>query len=209
MVNYKCFSGGRLGSNSYLVYASDGSAMVVDCGNPPERIYSFAKENGLTVKYIILTHGHYDHVDHTEDFAELFSDAVVISHPAEAAVLTDPYANVSVLFGDPKAYRPAEQTVVEGDVIRLGEGDDSVEFTVLSTPGHTPGSICLYCEKEKLMLTGDTLFAGGRGRTDFRFGDEELIWKSLDRLLSMDGEITFLSGHGAPSRIAYERGRIF
>ena len=209
MVFYKCFCRGRLSSNSYLAYVNDGTAMVVDCGNDPYEIEEFAKSNNLTVKYIVLTHGHYDHVDYLDKFRVSFPDAKVISHKAETDVLASPHANVSLLFGDPKSYSAAQITVSEGDVIRLGESEGAVDFKVLSTPGHTPGSICLYCEQEKLMFTGDTLFLGGRGRTDFLFGDEALMQKSLSRLLAMDGEITFLSGHGSPSKILYERGRIF
>ena len=75
----------------------------------------------------------------------------------------------------------------EGDTLTVGKS----EFVILSTPGHTPGSICLLCEEEKIMFPGDTLFHFGRGRCDFKYGNEEDMAASLERLLSLDGNITF------------------
>jgi glyoxylase-like metal-dependent hydrolase (beta-lactamase superfamily II) len=80
-----------------------------------------------------------------------------------------------------------------------------MKFTVMHTPGHTPGCICLYNEEEKLMLTGDTLFAGAYGRTDFKYGSGAELMRSLRRLLSMEDEIVFYSGHGEMSRIGWEK----
>ena len=204
MLEYKTFGGGYIGSNTYLVWDSESlEAMVIDCGNPADRIFAFAKDKGLTVKYLALTHGHYDHVSKIEEYRSRFPEADIVSHGEEARVLSDPEANVSTLFRDPSVYPTADIAVAEGDVLSLG----NVEIEVLSTPGHTPGSMCLYCKSEKIMFTGDTLFAEGWGRTDFKYGDDTEMHKSLTRLLSMDGEIAFLAGHGAPSTIAARRSR--
>ena len=206
MLLYKTFPSGLLGSNTHIVYDPESrEAMVVDCGNDPTAPRLFLLENELKLKYILLTHGHYDHADFIEDYLASFPEATYAAHADEAVLLTDAYANVSIYFGTPKKYPLPTLALREGDTISLGK----CELRVLSTPGHTPGSLCLYSKADKLMLTGDTLFKGGRGRTDLTFGDEEAIQHSLSRLLSMDEDITFLSGHGEASLIGNERGRIF
>ena len=206
MLLYKTFSQGLLGSNTHLIYDEKSrEGLLADCGNAPALPKKFLEENGITLKYIVLTHGHYDHADFIFDYLTEFPVAVYAAHKDEAPLLTDSYANVSVYFGAPKKYPTPSLALSEGDILTLGE----CKIRILSTPGHTPGSICLYSPADALMLTGDTLFRGGRGRTDLTFGDEEAMRHSLKRLLSMDGDITFLSGHGEKSRIADEIGRIF
>lgn len=206
MLLYKTFAWGLLGSNTHVVYDEKSrEALLVDCGNPVTAPKFFILENLLKLKYIVLSHGHYDHAEYTEDYMRAFPEAKTVAHKDEAPLLSDSYANVSIYFGTPKKYPLPMLEVTEGDVLTLGE----TSFKVLSTPGHTMGSICLYCKEEKLMLTGDTLFAGGRGRTDLSFGDELLMQKSLRRLLSMDADVTFLSGHGGASVIGNETARVF
>ena len=203
---YKIFSQGLLGSNTVVVW--DGitnEAMIVDCGNPVRNILAFADMNALCVRYIVLTHAHFDHAEYLSEYIKAFPSARVVAHEREIAVMSDPVSNVSAYFSTPRTYGVPDIAVREGDAITLG----NMKFTVLSTPGHTPGSICLYCREEKLLLTGDTLFEGGRGRTDFKLGSEDDMRASLRRLLAMDDDIIFVSGHGMPSRIGNERGRIF
>lgn len=175
--------------------------MIVDCGNAPQKIYEYCKINGIAVRYIVLTHGHFDHAHYVNEYKKLFGSADVVAHRDEVKVLTDPNANVSALFGEPTVYPEPDIAVTEGDILTVGEAS----FAVLHTPGHTPGGICLYCEKEKIMFTGDTLFFGGSGRTDFLYGDSGAMLRSLTRLLGMDGEIEFYSGHGSDGKIKYER----
>ena len=203
---YKIFSQGLLGSNTVVVWDSEtGEAMIVDCGNPVHSIFSFTHEHSFTVKYVVLTHAHFDHAEYIDQYRAAFPDAKIVAHEREIAVMSDPVSNVSAYFSTPRTYGYPDMTLREGDSIALG----SMKFTVLSTPGHTPGSICLFCKEEKLLLTGDTLFAGGRGRTDFKLGCEDDMHASLRRLLALDAEITFIAGHGMPSVIGDERGRVF
>jgi len=196
----KTFSSGLLGSNTYLYY-NDGEGMLIDCGNPPEKIKSAVDEASIKIKYIILTHAHYDHADYVNEYKKLFREATLFCHENEVCVMSDFEANVSLYFGQPKSYGAPDATLREGDTLTVGKS----EFVILSTPGHTPGSICLLCEEEKIMFTGDTLFHFGRGRCDFKYGNEEDMAASLERLLSLDGNITFYSGHGAASSIKNER----
>ena len=203
---YKIFSRGLLGSNSYLVYDGESrEAMIVDLGNPPSVIQAAVREHGLDVKYVVLTHAHFDHADYIDKYKAAFPGARIVAHEKEIAVMTDSEANVSLYFGTPKSYGYPDLAVKEGDVLTLG----SLNYRVLHTPGHTPGSICLYSADESLMLTGDTLFEAGRGRCDLKYGSEYDMAKSLQRLFSMDAGIVFLSGHGGVSTIGRESGRVF
>lgn len=193
------FKNGLLSSNVFLVY-DKSEGMIVDCGAPCEKICDFAAKNQISIKYIVLTHGHYDHVLYLSDYVKSFPDATVCCHTDEVKVLTDSEANVSELFNSPCVYNFDYFLLNEGDILRVGD----LCFSVLHTPGHTPGGICLLCEEEKLMLTGDTLFKSGYGRYDFKYGDFSRLRASLYRLFSLDKEIVFYSGHGDKSTIGEE-----
>jgi glyoxylase-like metal-dependent hydrolase (beta-lactamase superfamily II) len=206
MLEIQNFDGGLLGANTFLVWDTESlDGMIIDCGNLPEAVKSFASQKGVTVKYIVLTHGHYDHAEYTEYFRSAFAGAMLACHRAEAPVLTDSEANVSEYFGEANTYPLPDIALEEGDVLTLGDSETGISFVCLHTPGHTPGSICLYCKKEKTMFTGDTLFNMGYGRTDFKHGSETALFTSLTRLLKMDADIVFYSGHGGSSEIGTQK----
>lgn len=195
----KCFSHGLLDSNIYVAYDL-GEAMIVDCGGAVGPIESFVTEHSLDVKYIVLTHGHYDHIAHLDEYARAFPNAEIACHKDELAVLLSPHANLSAMFSQGRSYDFPYKLISEGDSLKIG----SLTFEILSTPGHTCGSICLICREKRVMLTGDTLFKGSHGRTDFPYGNSTLIYDSLKRLLSLDGDIQFFSGHYQSSFIRDE-----
>ncbi len=198
----KTFPNGLLGSNTYVVWDTYTlEAMIIDCGNEPRDIEKLCLNEKLDVKYIVLTHGHYDHADFVCAYRAIFKAAKLVAHEKEKAVLCDSEANVSRLLGSRCTYPMPDICVKDGDVITLG----NIKFTVLHTPGHTPGCICLYSEKEKLLFTGDTLFSGGRGRTDFKYGNESEIHSSLVRLCRLEGDTVFYAGHGEKGIIENER----
>ncbi len=195
----KRFSGGLLDSNTYVVYCEKTkNAIIVDCGCEVNKVIEYVTENRLTVKYVILTHGHYDHAEYTEKYLSSFPNAPLVCHEDEKQVLSDPDGNLSSFFGMAKKYPLPALTVKDGDVITLS---DDMAFTVIHAPGHTSGCICLLDEKNKLMLTGDVLFENSYGRVDFKYGDPSKMVTSLERLLKLDPEITFFSGHYGHSKI--------
>ena len=207
MLSCKKFCYGNMFSNTYLLWDEESrEALIVDCGNEAEPILRYTQESGLTVKWVVLTHAHYDHVLYMDEYRIAFPEAKLVIGAGDAPLLSDIEGNVSYLFGDSRVFGCADKKLFDGDVIRLGAS----ELVVISTPGHTPGCICLYSREDKLMITGDTLFGGGGiGRTDFKCGSIEILRESLKRLLSMDGEITILPGHGGASKIAYEQRSLF
>ena len=198
----RTFSNGLLGSNTYLVWDEDSrEAMVIDCGNAPRETAKTCEKQGLKLKYIALTHGHYDHADYVELYKASFPKAQLVCHADEVRVLTDPEANVSMLLGLIRSYPAPDLTVDEEVTLTLG----GLTFKVIHTPGHTPGSICLYCESEKTLFTGDTLFVGGYGRTDFKYGSLADLTASLRRLTALPEDTEFYSGHGEAGRLCRER----
>ncbi len=198
---YKTFTRGLLGSNTYLVYDEASlEGAIIDCGNPPRDPLNAAKELGVKIKYVILTHGHYDHAEFVEEYARLLPEAKVVAHEAENAVLSDFEANVSLLFGTPRRYMRPDLAVNGGDKLMLG----ATEYEVISTPGHTPGSICLYSVTGGVVFTGDTLFCRGYGRTDFKYGSDLEMIASLRRLSKLPPDVKVLSGHGGATTIGDE-----
>lgn len=200
----KKIDGGLLGSSVYIVYTEESKrAMIVDCGVPIRSITDFVRQEGLLVDYIVLTHGHFDHVDYIDKYVATFRNAKILCHVDELKVLLDPEANLSPYIGKSKSYNYPYETLKDGDEISIGE-KDKISFKIIHTPGHTPGSMCLLCEKDKVMITGDTLFKGSYGRIDFKYGSRMDMYASLRRLLNLDPEITFHPGHGESSKIKYE-----
>lgn len=207
MLSYRKFCFAGIASNTYVVWDDvTGEALIVDAGNPSEPILRYTEENKLRVKLVVLTHAHYDHVLYMDEYRATFPEARIAIGAGDAPLLLDVEGNVSYLFGDSRTFGVVDEKLVDGKMITLGDS----KISVIVTPGHTPGGICLYSEADKLMITGDTLFGGGGiGRTDFKYGSIKTLRASLKRLLSMDGEITILPGHGGASQIKYEQRSLF
>ena len=205
----KVFPCGLLDTNTYVVW-DEGSfdGMIVDCGVAPKVIIPYINENKISIKYVVLTHGHVDHAEFVEDYEKAFPQAQIICHESELCVLLDIEANLSGWGKRPRPYKCDYHTVKEGDVLTLGqEKSDTgcLSFEILHTPGHTPGGICLYDRANKIMFTGDTLFRHSYGRTDFKYGDSHALFASLKRLLALDLQVTFYPGHYDPSTIGAEK----
>ncbi len=180
-----------MGVCCYIVGCSKTSlCAVIDPGGDEDTILEEVKKAGLTIDSIIATHGHPDHVCGNRILKEA-SGADIIMHEADSAFFSKPEVQnyFSMLGLEPSP--PADRTVKDGDVITVGEE----ELLVIHTPGHTPGGICLYCAPD--LITGDSLFVGGIGRTDFPGGShDELIRAIKGRLLSLPPETVVWPGHG-------------
>ena len=207
MLSYMKFCFGGMSSNTYVVWDEHTrEAIIVDCGNSVDAILRYANEQALLVKWIVLTHAHYDHVLFMDEYRHAFLEADLVIGARDAALLSDIEGNVSYLFGDSRVFGGVDLKICDGEALSLGKSN----LLVISTPGHTPGGICLYSAADKLMITGDTIFGGGGiGRTDFKYGDMEILRATLKRILSMNGDIAILPGHGGASKIAYEQRSLF
>ena len=182
---------GPVSANTYIV-TDDISCetAVIDCGEcTPELI---SKLNGKNVKYILLTHGHADHILGVYDLKQAFPEAKIVIHKKDADCLTNEMMSIAFSIA-PHMQKNIEPdiTVEEGDVISLG----SLEFKVMHTPGHTMGSVCYYIESERTLFTGDTLFCLTTGRTDLFGGSDDDMYASIKRLYEMPGEYTVYPGH--------------
>lgn len=150
-----------------------------------------------TLKLIVSTHGHWDHIGDNAAVAE-HTGADIAVHPLDAHRLTDPQPLFAPFDIVPSV--PAVE-LAEGGLVRFG----SIELQVLHTPGHTEGSVCLYGPDEGLLFSGDTLFAGGWGRVDLPGGDDLAMVASLSRLLDLEDRVAVYPGHGGESTIGRER----
>jgi len=187
--------------NCYLL-SDGGEAAVIDPGSGDRKavevLDDLLSRDGLTLRYILLTHGHYDHVTGVPALCGAWPNAAVYLHPADLA-LSDPrlfpLKTLMEQEGRPREVKPYG----DGDRLSLG----GLEIEVLHTPGHTPGSVCLRCGN--VLFTGDTLFAGSMGRTDFVGGKGADMMASLKRLGELAGDFRLYPGHGEDTTLSAER----
>jgi glyoxylase-like metal-dependent hydrolase (beta-lactamase superfamily II) len=207
---------GAIATNCYVVPFSDGgrtSAVVIDPGGDADAIISRLRRHRFAPSLIVLTHGHFDH---------LAGLPPLLARIAEAGWDAPP---VAIHSADSRYLGAAARAAHSSDFRRVGalsyvdelwedmpepsrliaDGDRIGPFTVMHTPGHTPGSLCLYDEAEGFLFSGDTLFSRGVGRTDLIGGDGEALARSLDRLLALPDRVRVFPGHGSQTRIADER----
>lgn len=184
---------GPIGTNCYILEDDQTNlAAVIDPGDEPELIQEALEKEGVEVRYLLLTHGHYDHTTAVPALHRVYPQADIYIHQADANGAGSTLFPLAGEVDDLKLYD-------EGDVIRLGDH----EIQVLHTPGHSPGSVTL--KVEDVLFTGDTLFAGSCGRTDLRGGSYEQIMQSLKRLGELKGDFHVCPGHEVTSTLERER----
>ncbi|WP_158784283.1 MBL fold metallo-hydrolase [Pantoea sp. BAV 3049] len=177
-------------------------AAVVDPGGDAEKIQAAVAEKGVTVTQVLLTHGHLDHVGAASDLASFYGVPVVGPHRADAFWL-DALPVQSQMFGLPDCtpVKP-DRWLEEGETVQVGDA----RLEILLCPGHTPGHIVFFDRAARLLVSGDVIFSGGVGRTDFPQGShEDLIDAIRRKLLPLGDDVTFLPGHGPLSTLGRER----
>ena len=181
-----------------LADARTREAIAIDTAIPSlDWIADELRERDWTLKLIVTTHGHWDHFGENAAVAE-HTGAQIAVHALDAHRLTDPQP-LWAPFEIPPCVPAVE--LAEGGEVRFGE----IRLTVLHTPGHTEGSVCLLSADEGLLFSGDTLFAAGWGRTDLPGGSDEQLVESLIRLSTLEDSVRVLPGHGRETTIGRER----
>ncbi|MGA6925887.1 MAG: MBL fold metallo-hydrolase [Desulfosarcina sp.] len=199
---------GPIQANCFILGCEETrQAVVIDPGDDIDRILTTLAGDQLTVVHIINTHGHFDHVGANKRL-KAATDADILIHRADAAMLSQLSATAAAWGMTAENSPTADRLLDDGDTITFG----SHTLTVLHTPGHTPGGICLYVEynqtgePKKAVFVGDTLFAGSIGRTDFPGGDfDTLITSIRKRLFSLDDGVKVYPGHMGNTTIGVEK----
>lgn len=191
-----------LGVNCYVLACEDSKkAIVIDPGSGGQVILDRLKNKGIEIELIVLTHGHYDHIGAIEEIKNAFGAKVAI-HKEDADMLTDANLNLSCFSGRETALPSADILLEDGQELIVG----NKKIIVIHTPGHSPGGVCLFDESENALFSGDTLFCGSVGRTDFPGGSmSKLISSIQNKLMVLDDSVKVFPGHESPSTIGRER----
>ena len=189
-------------TNCYIILDEESKEiMVIDPAGNAQAIEDMINILGGKLKYIYLTHCHGDHIMGVTDLKNRCGGKILI-HRDDAEGLNDASINLTPYIIDKEIELEADSRIDDKDTIHLG----NLKFAVIHTPGHTQGCSCLYCEKEKCLFSGDTLFRGTWGRTDVPTGDFVKVINSItNKLMKLPDETIVYPGHGLSTRIKDEK----
>ena len=184
----------------FLINEDTKEVLVIDPADHAQKIIEWMKSENLKPVAILLTHGHFDHIMGVEGIRKEYGIPVYASRD-EVDVLAKPQLNVSTMMGAYLSMK-ADELFCDGDVLELA----GMKLKVISTPGHTIGSVCFYIEEEKVLISGDTLFEASVGRTDFPTGSSRQLIESIKtRLFILPDDTSVFPGHGGTTSIGYEK----
>ncbi|MFA6525495.1 MAG: MBL fold metallo-hydrolase [Patescibacteria group bacterium] len=193
---------GPVQTNTYLVYdENSNTGVVIDPAVYDSGMIKAINDRGLQIKYILITHGHFDHVTGLSKLKEQIPVSICI-HPADLAIMPkDEKGIVNQIGFSFEAFQP---DIELRDNQKIDVGD--LKFSVIHTPGHTPGCVCFYLANEKVLFSGDTLFQSAIGRTDFPLGSEDQIMASIiNKLFTLPEAVIVYPGHGEKTTIEQEK----
>lgn len=200
-IKIKQFIAGQLENNMYLVYEEDTKkAVLIDATAPVPEFLDTVKNLGLDVEYILLTHGHFDHILGLTELKKALGAEAVICH--DDLIISDNINEFTRFFGGMEESVPPvyEKFIKDGDVITVG----NMHIKVIHTPGHTEGGVCYLLNDN--LFSGDTLFMGSVGRTDLFGGNFDKLSDSVkNKLFKLDDNIKVYPGHGPKTTIGYEK----
>ncbi|MGB9892167.1 MBL fold metallo-hydrolase [Thermodesulfovibrio yellowstonii] len=196
----KKFEVGPLFVNCYIIYDErTKEAVVIDPGDEPDLILDFIKEENLNLKYILCTHGHFDHIGSVKELRDE-TGAKVVLHEKDIEIYRNSPQIAMQFFGIEIEPQPEPDILIKnGEILNTG----NVQLTVIHTSGHSPGSVCFYTDG--YIFTGDTLFAGSVGRTDIIGGSMNELLNSLKKIASLPDETIVFPGHGPKTKIGIEK----
>ena len=199
MINIK-LPVGLMSVNCYIV-GDKKEAIVVDPGGNKKKIIDTLKENDIKVKYILLTHCHFDQILESISLKKETGAEIVAGYKEKENLLRSDI-NYTNRYSKTPIEIEADIYLSSNDILKSGD----FEFKVIETPGHTSGSMCLYCESEKILISGDTLFFESLGRCDLATGNEEDIIKSIKtKLFILPEDVVVMPGHGEITTIGHEK----
>jgi glyoxylase-like metal-dependent hydrolase (beta-lactamase superfamily II) len=190
--------------NSYVLWRpGSADAVVIDPGLEPDLIVDCLRQEGLTVRAILNTHGHADHIGGNQALKQVAPDVPLLIGAGDAVMLTDAQANLSAAFGLPITSPPADRTVTEGETVELA----GMSFLVREIPGHSPGHVVfIHCASPIQVFGGDVLFRGSIGRYDLPGGDGRLLLEGIRRkLFTLPPDTIVYPGHGPVTTVGYEK----
>ena len=193
---------GALQANTYLaVDEKTNEGFIVDPGGYNKVLTKEVRDNDVNIKYIILTHGHSDHICGVNEHKAEFPDAKIVAYKDEEAMLENPNLNQSPGVGVPYSTK-ADILVSDGDELKVGD----VTLKFIHTPGHTEGGMCIYVKEAKALFSGDTLFRQSIGRTDFPGGSYKEIMDSIrKKLFLLPDDTNVFPGHMGTTSIGFEK----
>lgn len=204
-IRLQAFELGRCATNAYVVAPEVGAGdacWIVDPGEGPDPLLRFLQGSPLKPAAIVCTHAHADHIAGIDRVRAAVGPVPILAHSLEADWFGDPMLNLSQFIGEPVSVSNPTGMLQDGQVLQLGP----LAWRVLHTPGHSPGSVTLWCPQEKIALVGDTLFLDSIGRIDFPTSDPEAMRDSLHRvLMALPDDTCVCPGHGPDTTIGRER----
>ena len=198
----KKFMAGMFGTNMYLlINEATKEAVVVDPAGVSKDMERVIDEEGLTLRAILLTHAHFDHIMGLDHLIRTYGQMLVLLHGYDVAMLEDSRLNMSFYNGVNYFYEGVT-TIMDGQVLQLA----GITIKVIHTPGHTPGGVCFYIEDEGVLICGDTLFRDSVGRTDFPGGSMSQLVRSIrEKLFVLPDDTKCYPGHMGSTTIGHEK----
>ena len=198
----KVNAGAIMGINCYIVQDEETKeTIIIDPGNMPEALVNLIETMQIKLKYIVLTHCHGDHIAGAQKMREKYGGKILI-HTKDSEGLRNININLSTHIGLEPIIIEEDARLNDGDLIHIG----NLEFQIIHTPGHTIGSISIYCEEEKLLFSGDTLFRGSWGRIDLPTSSfEDIINSITNKLITLPEDTIVYPGHGKSTIIKEEK----
>lgn len=199
---------GDFQTNGYIVWTEpDRTCLIIDAPQPAEPLIDAVRDVGLTPELLLLTHGHLDHIAGSDEIRRAFPGLRVAASKDTGRMLRRPSLNLSVLLGGPRTFPPPDAILAHGDEVTTG----ATRLRVIGLDGHATGSLCFVAGcTPPLVFTGDTLFAGSIGRTDFPGGSlADLLAGIREHIMTLPDDTVVYSGHGPSTTVAAERSNPF
>ncbi len=196
---------GDLQTNCYIIYCEKSKrCAIIDPGAETKNIIKKIENLKLNPIFILLTHGHYDHIGAVNELLEKYASSGIklAAHEAELEMLKNPMINYSIIMGSGISIKTPEIILKDGDIIEIS---DEIKLKTVHTPGHSPGGVCYFYNKG-VLFAGDTLFLESVGRTDLHGGSFNKLSRSIkEKLFTLNDEIIVLPGHGPHTSIGHEK----